>query len=99
MILTATLPSGQSASRTIPYVPAPSVFPKRYRDLQVKSQHGNGMRGARGNELAVIAVGLAVQLVEHICHYSSALAVHFARGTVREGAQLIVGKLVQRACC
>jgi hypothetical protein len=82
MILTATLPSGQSASRTIPYVPAPSVFPKRYRDLRVKSQHCHCMRGVRSNELAVIAVGLAVQLVEHICHWHGALAGHFARGTV-----------------
>lgn len=29
IILTATFPSGQSASRTMPYVPAPSVLPKR----------------------------------------------------------------------
>jgi hypothetical protein len=57
------------------------------------------MRGARGNELAVIAVGLAVQLVEHICHCSSALVGHFTRATEREGVQLMVGKLVQRACC
>jgi hypothetical protein len=33
MILTAHLPSGPSASRTIPYVPAPSVRPKWYLDL------------------------------------------------------------------
>jgi hypothetical protein len=31
--------------------------------------------------LAVIAVGLAVQLVEHVCHYDSALVWRLARQT------------------
>jgi hypothetical protein len=55
--------------------------------------------GYGSDELAIIAVGLAVQLVEHICHCSSALVEFFANRTVREGVQLIVGKLLQRACC
>lgn len=69
MILTATLPSGQSASLTIPYVPAPSVFPKRYRALRTAGLVYQALaRDTGGYELAVIAVGLAMQLVEHICH-------------------------------
>jgi hypothetical protein len=35
MILMATLPSSQSASRTIPYVPAPRVLPNLYLPLKV----------------------------------------------------------------
>jgi hypothetical protein len=51
------------------------------------------MHGICSDELAVVAVGLAVQLVEHICHCSCALVGHVADGTVGEGVQLIVGKL------
>lgn len=40
MILMATCPVGPSASRTMPYVPAPSVLPNRYRDLQRRRQYG-----------------------------------------------------------
>lgn len=44
MILTATLPVGPSASRTIPYVPAPKVLPNEYFDLQNARQHGYRQR-------------------------------------------------------
>jgi hypothetical protein len=53
-------------------------------------------------ELAVIAVGLTVQLVEHICHYNRALVWQLAYSTVRKGAQLIVGKFaaaLKLPCC
>src|ERR1700759_4936374 len=36
MILMATLPFGPSASRTMPYVPAPRVRPKWYLDLEYR---------------------------------------------------------------
>jgi len=94
MILTATLPSGQSASRTMPYVPAPSVFPKRYRDLRLWSQHGIVCTGYVSYALAVIAVGLAVQLVEHICHCKEELVCDNACRTIRKRVLLIVGKLL-----
>ncbi len=43
--------------------------------------------------LAIIAVRLAVQLVEHVCHCDSALAAAFGKCTDNErGVQLIVGE-------
>jgi hypothetical protein len=50
-------------------------------------------------ELAIIAVRLTVQLVEHICHYNRALVWQLAYPAIRKGAQLIVGNSLQRSSC
>jgi hypothetical protein len=51
-----------------------------------------------GHELAVVAVGLAVQLVQHVGHCGSALAaVRRRERKQREGAQLIVAGVARSA--
>lgn len=54
--------------------------------------------GHRRHELAVIAIGLAVQLVEHICHCSR-VRVLGSREKSREDALLIMGNVLQRFSC
>jgi len=67
MILTATLPAGQSASRTTPYVPAPKVRPNLYCDLDTSiSSWCQVMRAGFGDALLVVALWLPVQFVDHI---------------------------------
>lgn len=60
-----------SASRTIPYVPAPRVLPNLYEFLGSKSQQlSTGMRlYLVDDKLLVIANRLAGDLVEHIRDY------------------------------
>jgi hypothetical protein len=48
--------------------------------------------GYGSDELAIIAVGLAVQLVQHICHCHSTSVTISRERRYEKGAQLIVGK-------
>lgn len=50
--------------------------------------------------LAIIAFGLTVQLVEHVCHYGDTLVAVVAKSTDYErGDQLIMGKESQQQDC
>lgn len=66
MILIANLSPAHSASRTIPYVPAPNVLPNRYWALETLVSRHAEREKPRLHELLIIAVWLAGQLVHHI---------------------------------
>ncbi len=79
----ATLPVGPSASRTTPYVPAPSVRPNRYLDLFYNIEplmlRSVSVLSEAGIVLFLIALGLAVEAVQHASDYirgANSLANH-----------------------
>ena len=64
--MTATFPEAQSASRTIPYVPAPRVLPNRYCDLCGDGYYKEPVRGeVRGAVLLLVTLRLPRELTEH----------------------------------